>query len=195
MAMAMAMAGVSGADATDPVIDASGSARPPSPKGRGMRFDDFAAERLPALLNYAVLLTGDRESARDLVQEVLTRALIKWDRIEAVDQPYAYVRRMLTNEHLSWRRRRRVPTVPLRDEPGPSVDPPPPPDDEMWRLLAGLPRQQRAVLVLRYYEGLTDREIAGVLGCRPVTVRSNASRALAALRIEIAARTIEGAQP
>jgi RNA polymerase sigma-70 factor (sigma-E family) len=160
-----------------------------------MRFDDFAAERLPALLNYAVLLTGDRESARDLVQEVLTRALIKWDRIEAVDQPYAYVRRMLTNEHLSWRRRRRVPTVPLHDEPGPSVDPPPPPDDEMWRLLAGLPRQQRAVLVLRYYEGLTDREIAGVLGCRPVTVRSNASRALAALRIEIAARTIEGAQP
>jgi RNA polymerase sigma-70 factor (sigma-E family) len=160
-----------------------------------MRFDDFAAERLPALLNYAVLLTGDRESARDLVQEVLTRALIKWDRIEAVDQPYAYVRRMLTNEHLSWRRRRRVPTVSLRDDPGPPVDPPPPPDDQMWRLLAGLPRQQRAVLVLRYYEGLTDQEIAGVLGCRPVTVRSNASRALAALRIEIAERTVEGAQP
>jgi DNA-directed RNA polymerase specialized sigma24 family protein len=51
------------------------------------------------------------------------------------------------------------------------------------------------VLVLRYYEGLTDQEIAGVLGCRPVTVRSNASRALAALRIEIAERTVEGAQP
>jgi RNA polymerase sigma factor (sigma-70 family) len=61
----------------------------------------------------------------------------------------------------------------------------------MWRLLGGLPRQQRAVLVLRYYEGLTDQEIADVLGCRPVTVRSNASRALAALRIEISAHTSE----
>jgi RNA polymerase sigma-70 factor (sigma-E family) len=160
-----------------------------------MRFDDFAAQRLPALLNYAVLLTGDREFARDLVQDVLTRALVKWDRIDAIDEPYAYVRRMLTNEHLSWHRRRRVPTVPLYDEPGPPVDPPPAHDDQMWRLLAGLPRQQRAVLVLRYYEGLTDQEIAEVLGCRPVTVRSNASRALAALRIEISAATSEGVLP
>jgi DNA-directed RNA polymerase specialized sigma24 family protein len=102
---------------------------------------------------------------------------------------------MLTNEHLSWRRRRRVPTVPLFDDPGPPAAPPPGPDEEMWRLLAGLPRQQRAVLVLRYYEGLTDQEIAGVLGCRPVTVRSNASRALAALRIEIATRDIEEVRP
>jgi RNA polymerase sigma-70 factor (sigma-E family) len=147
-----------------------------------MRFDDFAAERLPALLNYAVLLTGDRESARDLVQEVLTRALIKWDRIEAVDQPYAYVRRMLTNEHLSWRRRRRVPTVPLRDDPGPPVDPPPPPDDQMWRLLAGLPRQQRAVLVLRFYEDRPEREVADLLGVSVGTVRSTCSRALDRLR-------------
>ena len=147
-----------------------------------MRFDEFAAERLPALLNYAVLLTGDRESGRDLVQEVLTRALIKWDRIEAVDQPYAYVRRMLTNEHLSWRRRRRVPTVPLRDEPGPSVDPPSPPDDRMWRLLAGLPRQQRAVLVLRYFEDLSVEETAQALGCSTGTVKSQASRGLATLR-------------
>lgn len=157
-----------------------------------MEFEDFAAARLDALLRYAVLLTGDREHARDLVQEVLTRALVKWDRIGAVDEPYAYVRRMVTNEHLSWRRRRRLPTVPLRDD---EAQPPGPPPDEMWQLLGTLPRQQRAVLVLRFYEGLSDAEIAGVLGCRPGTVRSNASRALAALRIELTTRTNEGVLP
>ncbi|WP_369077189.1 sigma factor [Symbioplanes lichenis] len=80
-----------------------------------MRFEEFAAARSPALLRYAMLLSGDREQARDLVQEVLTRALVKWRRVEGTDEPYAYVRRMLTNEYLSWRRRRRVPTVPLLD--------------------------------------------------------------------------------
>jgi RNA polymerase sigma-70 factor (sigma-E family) len=158
-----------------------------------MRFEDFAAARLSALLRYAVLLTGDREQARDIVQDVLTRALVKWDRIGAVEEPYAYVRRMVTNEHLSWRRRRRPRTVPLDiDPPG---APPQPPDDDMWRLLGTLPRQQRAVLVLRFYEGLSDPEIADVLGCRPGTVRSNASRALAALRIELTTTVREGVLP
>jgi RNA polymerase sigma-70 factor (sigma-E family) len=157
-----------------------------------MRFEDFAAARLPALLRYAVLLTGDREQARDIVQEVLTRALVKWDRIGKLEEPYAYVRRMVTNEHLSWRRRRRVRTVPLDAEP--VAEPVEPPGDEMWHLLGTLPRQQRAVLVLRFYEGLSDPEIADVLGCRPGTVRSNASRALAALRIELTTMT-EGVLP
>jgi RNA polymerase sigma-70 factor (sigma-E family) len=138
-----------------------------------MRFEEFAAARLPALLRYAVLLTGDREQARDIVQDVLTRVLVKWDRISRFEEPYAYVRRMVTNEHLSWRRRRRLRTVPL------DVDPPiataEPSGDEMWQLLATLPRQQRAVMVLRFYEGLSDQEIADVLGCRPGTVRSNAT--------------------
>jgi RNA polymerase sigma-70 factor (sigma-E family) len=159
-----------------------------------MRFEEFAAARLPALLRYATLLTGDREQARDIVQDVLTRALVKWDRIGAVDEPYAYVRRMVTNEHLSWRRRRRLRTVPLHEEPTERAADPPP-GDEMWQLLATLPRQQRAVLVLRFYEGLSDPDIADVLGCRPGTVRSNASRALAALRIELGTTSNEGALP
>lgn len=158
-----------------------------------MRFEEFAAARLPALLRYAVLLTGDREQARDVVQDVLTRALVKWERIGALDEPYPYVRRMVTNEHLSWRRRRRLRTVPLDvDPPAPR---PEPPGDEMWQLLATLPRQQRAVLVLRFYEGLPDAEIADVLGCRQSTVRSNASRALATLRVEWTAKTNEGVRP
>jgi RNA polymerase sigma-70 factor (sigma-E family) len=149
-----------------------------------MEFEAFAAARLPALLRYAVLLSGDPEQARDIVQDVLARALVKWGRIGKVDEPYAYVRRMVTNEYLSWRRRRRLPTVPLDAEalgrPAAVTG-----DDEMWPLLATLPKQQRAVLVLRFYEGLSDAEIADVLGCRAGTVRSNASRGLVTLRVEL----------
>ena len=117
-----------------------------------MRFEEFTAARLPALLRCATLLTRDREEAHDIVQEVLTRALVKWDRIAKIDEPYAYVRRMVTNEFLSLKRRRRVRTVPLNPEldfPAPAV-PEPAYRDELRRLLSELPRQQRAVLVLRY---------------------------------------------
>lgn len=155
-----------------------------------MRFEEFAAARSPALLRYAMLLSGDREEARDIVQEVLTRALVKWTRIGAIEEPYGYVRRMVTNEFLSLRRRRRLWTVPLGREAldgpaAPRAAADPDGDDELWQLLGTLPRQQRVVIVLRYYEGLTDHEIADVLGCRAGTVRGYASRALSALRIEL----------
>lgn len=152
-----------------------------------MRFEDFAAARLPALLRYAMLLSGDRHAAHDLVQESLARALVKWDRIAGLDEPYAYVRRIMTNEFLSARRRRRIREVPLdphRDHPAPATALPGD-GDELWQLLAELPGQQRAVLVLRYYEGLADREIGEALGCRAGTVRGYASRALATLRIQL----------
>lgn len=172
--------------------------------GCGVRFEDFATARLPALLRYAVLLCGDRELAGDLVQEVLTRALLRWRRISGVDEPYAYVRTMVTNEYLSLRRRRKLPTVPLTYEAldGPRAaalaDPATEVGEraELWQQLVGLPRQQRAVIVLRYYENLSDSEIAEVLGCRPGTVRSNAARALATLRLELTdLSTSEGKAP
>lgn len=155
-----------------------------------MRFEEFATARLPALLRYAVVLTGDRELARDLVQEALTKALVRWRRVERADEPYAYVRTIVTNLYLSLLRRRTIRTVPLIEETA-SVLPMPDPTcavgerSELWQRLAALPRQQRAVLVLRYYEGLSDNEIADVLGCRPGTVRGYATRALAALRVEL----------
>ncbi|MBG0560421.1 SigE family RNA polymerase sigma factor [Actinoplanes aureus] len=152
-----------------------------------MRFEEFAGARLPSLLRCAVLLCGDPEEAKDVVQEALARALVKWDKIGKLEEPYAYVRRIVTNEFLSRRRRRRIRTVPLtsdQDWPAPA-GPSTGEGDELWRMLAELPRQQRAVLVLRYYEGLSDQEIAETLGCRSGTVRGYASRALAALRIEI----------
>jgi RNA polymerase sigma-70 factor (sigma-E family) len=158
-----------------------------------MRFEDFAAARLPALLRYATVLCGDRELARDLVQEVLTRALVRWRRIGNVDQPYAYVRTMVTNEYLSVLRRRKVPTVALTFEAldGPGAPRTPDPAErvderrDLWQRLAALPRRQRAVLVLRYYEGLDDREIAETLRCAQSTVRAHAARGLAALRISL----------
>jgi RNA polymerase sigma-70 factor (sigma-E family) len=151
-----------------------------------MRFEDFVAVRLPALSRYATLLCGDREEAHDIVQEVLTRALVKWARIERLDEPYGYVRVMITNEFLS-RRRRPARTVPLLEDHDSPAQPAGSPADHdgLWQRLKTLPRQQRAVLVLRYYEGLGDDEIADVLGCRPGTVRGYASRAIATLRIEI----------
>jgi RNA polymerase sigma factor (sigma-70 family) len=112
------------------------------------------------------------------------------DRIATMSAPAAYLRRALVHEHVSGLRRlrRRVPTSALEgNDPGgmdeaASVDA----RDATWRLLATLPRQQRAVLVLRFYEDLPDSEIAEMLGCREPTVRSNASRALATLRARLA---------
>jgi RNA polymerase sigma-70 factor (sigma-E family) len=160
----------------------------------GVTFADFAATRLPSLLRYAAALTGDRDLAQDIVQDVLARTQVKWKRIERADSPDAYVRQMVLNEYLSWRRRWAVRNIraageqvislvderaATRDHADAVVD-----TDEVWNRLAALPRKQRAVLVLRYYEQLDDDEIAVLLGCAPVTVRSNASKALKALRLQ-----------
>ena len=158
-----------------------------------MSFEEFAASRLTALLRYAAVLTGDQEQARDLVQDVLAQAYAKWSRIERTDRPDAYVHRMVTNAFLNTRRTRRLRVVPLSGQSldGPGLPPQPdhsgPTDDrdEMRQRLQVLPRQQRAVLVLRYYADLPDAEIADVLGCAVGTVRAHASRALARLRVEL----------
>lgn len=165
--------------------------------GRGVlvdvTFEQFAMARLPSLLRYAVVLTGDRELAQDVVQEVLARAQVRWKRISEADSPEAYVRRMVLNEYLSWRRSwaaRHVQAVGerlnelgddhgrVRDHAEDVVE-----AEELWGRLAALPRKQRAVLVLRYYEQLEDTAIADLIGCSPATVRSHASRALKTLRL------------
>jgi RNA polymerase sigma-70 factor (sigma-E family) len=157
-------------------------------------FTAFVADRQQALLRLAMILCGDARQAEDIVADVLARAYEKWTRVSGLDQPYAYVRRMVVNEFLSWRRRagRAFPVARLDDlvdaEPDHALahaD-----RDALIDQLATLPRQQRATLVLRYYEGLSDAEIAGVLGCGESTVRSNASRALASLRIGLSPLSI-----
>ncbi|HEY0640890.1 MAG TPA: SigE family RNA polymerase sigma factor [Pseudonocardiaceae bacterium] len=153
-----------------------------------MTFDEFVAGRLPALLRYAAVLAGDRGLAEDVTQEVLLRAHQRWAHIGGLDAPEHYVRRMITNEYLSWRRRwaRVVPRAavepadPQPDHAGAHAE-----RDALLGELHRLPRRQRAVLVLRYYAGLSDQEIAAELGCAAGTVRGYASRALATLRIEL----------
>lgn len=155
-----------------------------------MTFDEFAARHLAAAQRFAAVLTGDQSGGDDLVQEVLVRAHAKWRRIGSMDRPELYVRKMIVNEFLSSRRRtwRMVPAG-----TGTDVDRRVTPDhatghadrDAMLAELGKLPARQRAVLVLRYYEGLSDGRIAELLGLAPGTVRGYAARALAALRIEM----------
>jgi RNA polymerase sigma-70 factor (sigma-E family) len=154
-----------------------------------VNFDQFVAARLPALLRYATVITGDPHEAEDVVQEALVRAQTRWQSILATGVPETYVKRMVLNGYLSWRRRRSHRTVPAStdaiERAAPSVADPATAiaeRDALATMIAALPPRQRAVLALRYYEDRTDAEIAELLGCREATVRSHAARALAALR-------------
>lgn len=148
-------------------------------------FRDFVVSRRARLLQTAWLLTGDWHLAEDLVQTALLKTFPHWRRI-AADNPDAYVRRALYSVHASWWRRRwrgEVPTAALPDAP--SVH-----DDfgevdqrrVMIAALRTLPHRQRAVLVLRYFEDLSEGDTAHALGCAVGTVKSQTARALAALR-------------
>ncbi len=152
-----------------------------------MTFDEYVRLRGPALVRLARLIAGDRHRGEDLAQEVLTRAYPRWSRILAGGRPDVYLRRMLINAHLSWRRRRS--SGEMADGPA-RVERADPADistaaaerDAVWRLIARLPPKQRATIVLRFYEDLDDCAIAEILDCSPATVRTHTMRALAALR-------------
>ena len=156
-----------------------------------MTYEEFADSRLQALLRYALMLTGDPHEAQDLVQETMVRVQLNWGRVARTGSPDGYVRRMLTNQFIDLRRGSWLRRVLLRPEPDPLR--PAPHDhaqesaerDQMWELLAALPRRQRAALVLRFYEDLPDADIAEILGCAIGTVRSSISRALTTLRTEL----------
>jgi RNA polymerase sigma-70 factor (sigma-E family) len=152
-------------------------------------FESFLEAELGSLRRFAAVLTGHRELAEDVLQDVLIRANARWDRIGPMDHRRAYVRRMVVNEYLSWRRRswRSVPAgtaEEVSDGREPDIAATVVQRHALLAELARLPRRQRAVIVLRYYEGLSDSEVAQVLGCRPATVRGYAARALAALRVD-----------
>jgi RNA polymerase sigma-70 factor (sigma-E family) len=149
-------------------------------------FDAFAAEHTAELLRLAYLLCRDAARAEDLVQDAFEQALERWRRAGPPDAPLAYVRRVVVNAYLGWRRRRSSgELVGVADTAEPST-----PDgtderaarDLTWQLLGTLDVRQRTVLVLRYYAALPDREIAEHLGCAEATVRSLAARAFARLR-------------
>jgi RNA polymerase sigma-70 factor (sigma-E family) len=153
-------------------------------------YDQFVADRLDRLLRYATAITCDKHLAQDIVQDVLVRARSRWGRIGALDAPYLYVRRMVTNDYLSWRRRRArrdvSSTHAALEVISPAVADPAERHaerDAMRARIAVLPEKQRAAIVLRYYEDATTAEIGQVLGCSEGTVRSHLSRALHTLRV------------
>lgn len=150
-------------------------------------FRDFAAARLPALLRFAHLLTGNPTAAEDLVQDALTRTALSWSRIRRQDNPEGYVRRTMVNLRANhWRGRpwRESPTAEVPEVADPrSAEAAYDDRDRMWRALATLPPRQRAVLVLRYYSELSEAEIAETLGCSRGTVKSQAAKALEKLRL------------
>ena len=148
-------------------------------------FRSYVAARSPALLRTAYLLTGNRADAEDLLQTALAKAYLSWDRIrdrEAVD---GYVRRVMINTQTSWWRRRKVDeyaTDELPERPGRDATADLDLHDALWTALSALPKRQRAMVVLRYYEDLSEAETAQVMGVSVGTVKSTTSRALAKLR-------------
>jgi RNA polymerase sigma-70 factor (sigma-E family) len=150
-----------------------------------LRFEDFVATRSPVLLRTAYLLCGgDRGAAEDLLQDVLERVYPRWRRIR--DDPESYVRAALANAAANrWRRRsRRVTEVPLttQDPATPGPEQGVANADLVVRALGTLPARMRAVLVLRYFDDLSEADTAAALRCGIGTVKSQTSRGLARLR-------------
>ena len=143
-------------------------------------FAAYVASRRRALLRAAWLLTGDWHLAEDLVQTALAKAYVAWRRM---DEPDAYVRRILMTTYVTWWRRRwngEQPTAELPEKASAAHDA----DlrQQVYGVLRELPRRQRAVVVLRYFEDLTEADTAAALGCSIGTVKSQHARALARLR-------------
>lgn len=147
-------------------------------------FETFIHTHFSYLSRVAYRLTGNREDARDVLQEAFMRCWKQWARLEAAENGRAYSRRVLVNVYLNSQRRRPV-TTPIAGEPAVNnsrqseqvvsdiAD-----RDLVWRTLERLSLPQQAVMVLRYYEDFDDRAIAEVMGVRASTVRSHARRAL-----------------
>jgi RNA polymerase sigma-70 factor (sigma-E family) len=147
-------------------------------------FDEFMSAHWASLFRTAYLLTGDYQLAEDLLQTAFAKVFLSWSKISKMGQPVAYTRKIVTNQAMSWWRRSSSSEVPTLDIPG---------EDHaghedrvtrasvVWAALATLPAKQRAVMVLRYYEDLSEVEIADTLNISPGSVKSYASAARATL--------------
>lgn len=142
-------------------------------------FETWVAQRAPRLRRLAYLLTGDAASAEDLLQDTLVKLYLSWHRIEDRGSVDAYARTTMTRLNISrWRRTGRHETVVAHPPERAVADSHGEERDAMWQALSTLGERQRAVVVLRYYEQLTEREIADVLGCSLGTVKSQLHRGL-----------------
>lgn len=155
----------------------------------GADYVDFVRARRDALEGAAFLMCGDHHLAQDLVQEALVKLGSRWEQVSR-DHPEAFVRKVLYRDMVSrWRRLRRETLLDVEDPTGPLARMAGAPGADSWvegaeirELLLRLPRRQRAVIVLRYYEDLSEQQIAEALGISPGTVKSHAHAGLRALR-------------
>ncbi|MFI6456802.1 SigE family RNA polymerase sigma factor [Streptosporangium amethystogenes] len=156
-------------------------------------FAAFVAARGTSLLRVAYLACGDEREAEDLLQTALERTYRNWDRVR-YDNPEPYLRRVIVNTSISRARRRAIlRIIPMHTPPEPSeretdVDL----RHVLMETLRALPPRQRAVIVLRYWEDLSEAQTAEILGCSTGTVKSQASKALAKLRVAIGQESLEG---
>jgi RNA polymerase sigma-70 factor (sigma-E family) len=154
------------------------------------RLAELYTRHVPAGIRLAYLLTGDRQHAEDLAQDAFVRCIGRFRHLRVPDAFEAYLRRTIVNLHTSGLRRRRLERAWLAREGGRTGrDAATMPDvgtrEVLWRQLLTLPPRQRAALVLRYYEDLSERETADVLGCSVPAVKSLTQRGAAAMRLEI----------
>lgn len=171
----------------DNLLAASTRVREVNGRGTAAAFDEFVGHRYAALVRFGYVLTGSRTGAEDLVQTALLRTYRRWERLENQVDPFAYVRRAMVNAHISWTRL-------LSSREQLFADPPERAGEEdghalerlqMWQHLARLPARMRAVLVLRFYEDLSEAETARFLGCSVGTIKSQTFRGLARLRRDL----------
>lgn len=156
--------------------------------GTCISLDAFVRQSAVELTRFAYLITGDRGRAEDLVQDVLLAMHRRFGaNLGALENPASYARRAIVNAHVSWRRKGRLRELLSEHLPDMPARPADEPDDQIWQAVLRLPTRQRATIVMRYYLGYPDRDIADVLGCRESSVRSLATRAFQALRPKLRA--------
>lgn len=152
--------------------------------GQPIDFDAFVAARSTRLLRTSYLLTHDHALAEDLLQTALSKAWFAWSRIDT--EPEAYVRRILVTTYATWWRRKwngEQPTNSFVEAAHDSHDEVSAGRQDLWNAMSQLPRRQRAVIVLRFFEDLTEAQTAEVLECSVGTVKSQTFKALAKLRV------------
>jgi RNA polymerase sigma-70 factor (sigma-E family) len=151
-----------------------------------LAFERFVRAETPTLYRTAYLLTGNRHDAEELLQDTLARLYPKWDRVTAADSPIGYVQRCVANRFMSVRRSPETRTESRWELPerwdGSNLADTVATSRTVWQLLGTLPQKQRTALVMRYFYGLPEGEVAAAIGCRPASVRSLVSRGIAAMR-------------
>jgi RNA polymerase sigma-70 factor (sigma-E family) len=154
-------------------------------------FSEFATARATSLFRTAYLVIGDYQLAQDLVQESLVKVYVAWPRLRDVTKAEAYTRRIIVTTSISWRRRRSFSERPADDVPDAGITDPTallPEQGELWQAVRQLPPRQRAAVVLRFCEDLSQAQVAELMGCSVGSVKRHTSLGLGKLRADMGAR-------